>query len=78
MRIGRRVLQTFQVETAVRNLCAKGYESLTTARDEWDQTVARTKYAKGQAMVAVRAYEANVTAIEATKSIAASSLRILA
>ena len=29
------------------------------------------------AMVAVRAYEANVTAIEATKSIIASSLRIL-
>lgn len=30
------------------------------------------------AMVAVRAYEANVTAMEATKSIVASSLRILA
>lgn len=30
------------------------------------------------AMVAVRAYEANVTAIEATKTLAASSLRILA
>ncbi len=30
------------------------------------------------AMVAVRAYEANVTAIEATKSIVASSMRLLA
>ncbi|MBN2563523.1 MAG: flagellar basal body rod protein FlgC [Phycisphaerae bacterium] len=30
------------------------------------------------AMVAVRAYEANVTAIEATKSIVASTLRLLA
>ena len=30
------------------------------------------------AMVAVRAYEANVTAMEATKAIAASSLRLLA
>jgi len=30
------------------------------------------------AMVAVRAYEANVTAIEATKSIIASSMRLLA
>lgn len=30
------------------------------------------------AMVAVRAYEANVTAIEATKSVIASTLRILA
>ena len=30
------------------------------------------------AMVAVRAYEANVTAMEATKSIMASTLRLLA
>lgn len=45
-------LQAWQTETAVHNLCAKGWDDMTTARQEFDQNVARTKFARGQACIA--------------------------